>query len=560
MDLAIFLVPVTILVAVTAQDEEPPPVVQIEQGAVKGLKIVSIRQQEYYAFLGIPYAKSPEGYLRFKAPVPPEPWTGGVYDANDERSENCLFLSIFSNKLPGPNLTELMPVIVWIHGGNFVTGSNTMVMFGPDHLLTQNVVLVTINYRLGVLGFLCLPKAGIPGNNGMKDQVMALKWVKKNIANFGGDPNRVTIFGQSAGGASVHLHMMSPMTAGLFHRAISQSGTALASWAFGEPEYLTEVAFKIGSKIGCNATEEKALLQCFIEKPGRAFVNITAFEDETGVPANELKPTWENGQASQEEVFLPGRPSELIAAYKFHIVPFITGTNSKEALTFLALTKTPNFWEKFDKNFDKVVEITTGKETTNGGAGAADKIKAFYFKDKKPSPETEDNFLDCYTDLSFFMGANRVVRELSAVSTAPIYYYYFEFDGELGVAKRAVKITKPGVAHADELGYLFNTAISPEIQDGSLEQIALKRMVKMWTNFAKTGLVEHPVDDSLLPPARWAPLGGTAIANGSPISCPICSNIPNFYFIIITDISHLSGYFVLILRGRGSVSAAVGPD
>ncbi|KAJ9587016.1 hypothetical protein L9F63_019395, partial [Diploptera punctata] len=146
-------------------NEEPPPVVQIEQGAVKGLKIVSIRQQEYYAFLGIPYAKSPEGYLRFKAPVPPEPWTG-VYDANDERdicpqialmsgniegSENCLFLSIFSNKLPGPNLTELMPVMVWIHGGNFVTGSNTMVMFGPDHLLTQNVVLVTINYRLGVL-------------------------------------------------------------------------------------------------------------------------------------------------------------------------------------------------------------------------------------------------------------------------------------------------------------------------------------------------------------------------------------------------------------------------
>jgi carboxylesterase type B len=123
----------------------------------------------------------------------------------------------------------------WIHGGIFVFGSGSTEFYGPDFLITEDVVVVTINYRLGLLGFLCLedPTLGVPGNAGLKDVVMALKWVHENIRQFGGDPDNITIFGQSSGAAAVHLLTLSPMVRGLFHKAIGQSGTALSPWASG---------------------------------------------------------------------------------------------------------------------------------------------------------------------------------------------------------------------------------------------------------------------------------------------------------------------------------------
>jgi carboxylesterase type B len=123
----------------------------------------------------------------------------------------------------------------WIHGGIFVFGSGSTEFYGPDFLITEDVVVVTINYRLGLLGFLCLedPTLGVPGNAGLKDVVMALKWVHENIRQFGGDPDNITIFGQSSGAAAVHLLTLSPMGRGLFHKAIGQSGTALSPWASG---------------------------------------------------------------------------------------------------------------------------------------------------------------------------------------------------------------------------------------------------------------------------------------------------------------------------------------
>lgn len=125
--------------------------------------------------------------------------------------------------------------MVWIHGGGFVYGSGSTAFYGPEYFMTSDVVLVTINYRLGLLGFLALDDQtlGVSGNAGMKDQVMALRWVQENIQTFGGDPKNVTIFGESAGSASVHALILSPMAKGLFHRAIMQSGCVLNAWAIG---------------------------------------------------------------------------------------------------------------------------------------------------------------------------------------------------------------------------------------------------------------------------------------------------------------------------------------
>lgn len=131
---------------------------------------------------------------------------------------------------------ELRPVMVWIHGGSFKLGSISNYLYGPEFLVHENIVLVKIQYRLNILGFLSLQNddVGVSGNAGLKDQVMALKWVQKNIENFGGDPNQVTIFGESAGGASTHLLYLSPMAQGLFHRVIAQSGCGLDPWVFSK--------------------------------------------------------------------------------------------------------------------------------------------------------------------------------------------------------------------------------------------------------------------------------------------------------------------------------------
>ena len=136
-------------------------------------------------------------------------------------------------------------------------------MYGPDFLITEDVVVVTINYRLGVLGFLSLedPSLDVPGNAGFKDQVLALKWVQNNISKFGGDPNNVTIFGESAGGAAIHLLVLSPMTKGLFHKAIAQSGCALNPWARGT----TGCAF-LGPALGVEPSDEKTIYNILMTK------------------------------------------------------------------------------------------------------------------------------------------------------------------------------------------------------------------------------------------------------------------------------------------------------
>ncbi|XP_065224411.1 esterase E4-like [Planococcus citri] len=256
-------------------------VIETVAGKIQGRAFESVlNKAEYYAFLGIPYAKPPVGYLRFQVSQPVDHWHG-IYPAYYEKSicpqiyfvteligmsaEDCLYLNVYVPQVSPLTLlyiprkiVSLKPVIVTIHGGAFIALSGSKLFYSPDYLITKDVVVVSINYRLGVLGFLNLGIPECAGNMGLKDQVMALKWIQQNIARFGGDPKNVMISGESAGGASVHFHLLSPMSRGLFHKAIVRSGTSLSPWALTYNPIVR--AFEIGELCGYRGKDRYKLL------------------------------------------------------------------------------------------------------------------------------------------------------------------------------------------------------------------------------------------------------------------------------------------------------------
>ncbi|XP_031622223.1 esterase FE4-like [Contarinia nasturtii] len=217
------------------------PIVQTNKGPVQGeiLKTIS-NGQRYYSFRGIPYASPPVGSLRFKPPIEAEPWTDikqtveegspcfQFGDSDVIGSEDCLFLNVFTPAIDGKNLKA---VIFSIHGGQFLMGGTFW--HGPDFFIEEDIVFVSINYRLGPL-------------------VLAMQWVNKNIKNFGGDPDRVMIYGLSSGSMCVDLHIVSDLSKGLFHRSIADGGLILFSWGFSTPKEAKENAFELGALLNNN--------------------------------------------------------------------------------------------------------------------------------------------------------------------------------------------------------------------------------------------------------------------------------------------------------------------
>lgn len=480
--------------------------VTVAQGILRGRVETSKCEKTFFSFRGIPYARPPVGPLRFKAPQPPKPWEG-VRDALAEGSpsphiqshvdegfkgdEDCLFLNVYTPKLPETSNEPLRAVMVFIHGGGFNSGSGTSEFYGPDYIVNEETILVTINYRLGALGFLSTGDSIVPGNNGLKDQVMALRWIQQNIAKFGGNPDKVTIFGESAGGASVQYLMLSPMSKGLFSQAIAQSGSALNPWAFNIPSTARSKAFRFGEALGCNTNNSKELVdflktvtaQQLVEGVSKAMT-----EEERDLGTVYFRPTVEQA-TDEEEIFLPAEPIELLKQGKFHNVPFIAGVNSSEGLICLKeVMAKPAVLKKYDNQFEILVPRNL-TENPEKGKVIAQKIKKFYFGDSPVSQETLFQYVDLSSDTWFVNGVYTSVKLHAAHSTAPVYCYLFSFDGQLGFLKRLVGAYRfPGVCHCDELGYLFfSPYLDIELESECPEEKMRTLFVKMWTNFAKTG-------------------------------------------------------------------------
>lgn len=243
-------------------------------------------------------------------------------------NENCLVLNVYTPSLSEPSSLEpLKPVMVWIHGGAFVWGSGNTELYGPEYLLTEDIVLVTINYRIGLLGFLRFedPTLEVPGNAGFKDQVMALRWVQDNIEAFNGNPGNVTIFGESAGGAAVHALILSPMARDLFDKAIVQSGSTLNPWTKGK-SCTKELAEYFGVP-----EEEKVLLDYLMTLPGEKIIEAqNALKDIVLGASSPRYFGWVVETQTNEPAFLPRDPCELISSGDFNKIPTLMGYTSKE--------------------------------------------------------------------------------------------------------------------------------------------------------------------------------------------------------------------------------------
>jgi para-nitrobenzyl esterase len=441
-------------------------VVSTDRGVVRGALAGPVRQ-----FLGIPYAAPPVGALRWRAPQAHAAWSA-VRDATafgspcpqtagrgnpGSADEDCLSLNVYAPARADRG--KKLPVMFWIHGGSLVTGAGSL--YGPAELVARDVVVVTINYRLGALGFLAHPAlsaetpAGASGNYGMVDQVAALRWTQRNIRRFGGDPGNVTIFGESSGGTSVHTQLVSPLARGLFAKAIAQSGAAPPA----------------------QATQAEA------NAAGAAFADAAGCPDQTasclrGLPVATLL-------AHQAGLYFPNIDGTVLtqsigsalATGAFNRVPLIEGTNHDEWRFFVA-----------------TAELASGRPIAADGYEAA--IQSFLIGAPQSFVDLLANVvypLSAYggdpsvalgalgTDPAFACPARTAVRAVSQFAPA----FQYEFADEDAPAVLPPVGFPQGAAHATELQYLF-----PNVARGPLspaQQQLSAAMIGYWTRFARTG-------------------------------------------------------------------------
>ncbi|XP_048647995.1 cocaine esterase-like isoform X6 [Marmota marmota marmota] len=468
------------------------PIRTTHTGQVRG-SLVHVKGTDVgvHTFLGIPFAKPPVGPLRFGAPEPPEPWSG-VRDGTSHpamclqnadamnlealnlgrknlppipMSEDCLYLSIYApaHAREGSNL----PVMVWIHGGGLVVGSASM-YDGSILAAIENVLVVTVQYRLGVLGFFSTGDQHATGNWGYLDQVAALRWVQQNIAHFGGNPDQVTIFGESAGGTSVSSLVVSPMSQGLFHGAIMESGVALL------PDLITSsskvVSTMVANLSACGQVESEALVSCLRGKSEQEMLAITK--------AFKIIPAVVDG------AFLPRHPQELLASADFEPVPSIIGVNNDEYGWIIPmLMGPPEIQKDLDRETMQAVLQRISAQTMMLPAECADLLMKEYMGDNEDPHTLRLQFQEMMADFMFVMPALQVAHYQS--SHAPVYFYEFQHPPSMFKDMRPPHVKAD---HADEILFVFGSFINGmRVKLTEEEELLKRRMMKYWANFARNG-------------------------------------------------------------------------
>ncbi len=444
-------------------------VVGTDTGMVRGVVAPDHRR-----FAGIPYAAPPVGALRWRPPQPAAPWPG-MRDAgrpgpwciqgNDlvpgpGTSEDCLTLNVWT---PPASTTEKRPVMVWIHGGGFVNGSSDI--YDARWLATRgDIVVVTINYRLGALGFLAHPALGEAGNYGLADQHAALRWVRDNVANFGGDPTKVTIAGESAGGMAVCDHLVAPDSAGLFRAAIIQSGPCQAQVGVATAQRISR---DYAASVGCAdpVGAERCLRALPAEKLTRPLWYVSFGNDHLSGPATGTR-------------LLPVDPVTVFARGDAGRVPVLLGTNRNEFSMFVALQYLREGRQLTAAQYPDVLSNVFGAD--------AAAVAARY------PPERYDGSVSlayeaAATDDIFACAADTMTDGLAR--SAPAVYAYEFNDPHAPTPELYRPVPFPlGASHSLEMRYLFDVGGAPPLD--AAQQRLSAQMIDYWSHFVTTGTPE----------------------------------------------------------------------
>jgi para-nitrobenzyl esterase len=472
--------------------------VRLDSGPVTGDR-EEVNDQGIWIFRGVPYAAPPVGDLRWKPPQAVAAWTEplectsfgpscpqpGQGDsfyvdtlAVGSAAEDCLYLNVWS---PAESGEERLPVMVWIHGGSFETGSGSMAVYDGRNLAAQGVVVVTINYRLGPFGFLAHAALsaespeGVSGNYGLLDQIAALHWVQRNIAGFGGDPGNVTVFGESAGAISILDLLVSPLAEGLFQRAISQSGILLDHGfgvsTTGTLEESEAAGETFAARLGVDGSGDVPA-QMRTKTADELLAAMAAVAQQSGLMEQGL--TW---KPVADGYVLPDLPSKSWAAGERHNVPLLIGTNADEGNTFLSglVVSAEDYEAQMAKVFgDHVQEALALYPIGKGG-------------------DTLTGLSRMLTEIGFASTARFAARSMSNPASGvgssaigsqpqatPAYLYQFT---------RVPMDNMFGAFHGVEIPYVFGTADLFSAL-GAIEQADFElsaAIMGYWTRFAATG-------------------------------------------------------------------------
>ncbi|XP_076011579.1 acetylcholinesterase [Genypterus blacodes] len=495
-------------------------IVQTRSGRVRGIRLPVPDRNHVTAFLGIPFAEPPLGKRRFRQAETKRPWTG-VYEAsaypnicyqfvdtsfpgfqgsemwnpNREMSEDCLYLNVW---VPSSSKPHNLTVMAWIYGGGFYSGSSSLDVYDGRYLAhSETVIVVSMNYRIGAFGFLALHGSSeAPGNVGLLDQRMALQWIQDNIHFFGGNPKQVTIFGESAGGASVGFHLLSPDSRSTFTRAILQSGVPNSPWASVSPSEARRRATLLGKRLGCNGGNDTELVDCLRGKSPQDLID----QEWQVLPWSALF-RFSFVPVVDGEV-VPDSPEAMLNSGNFKDTQILLGVNQDEGTYFL-LYGAPGFSkdnESLISREDFLEGVKLSVPHANDIGLEAVVLQYTDWMDENNGMKNRDALDDIVGDhnvicpLAHFARAYAQHNALkanmgggSSVNTGGnsqggIYLYLFDH--------RASNLPWPewmGVIHGYEIEFVFGLPLEKRLNYTMDEEKLSRRIMRYWANFARTG-------------------------------------------------------------------------
>ncbi|KAL4825675.1 hypothetical protein H8958_007643 [Nasalis larvatus] len=485
--------------------------VYTEGGFVEGVnKKVGLLGDSVDIFKGIPFAAPTKA---LENPQPHPGWQGTLKAKSFKKrclqatitqdstygDEDCLYLNIWVPQ-DRKQVSRDLPVMIWIYGGAFLMGSGhganflSNYLYDGEEIATRgNVIVVTFNYRVGPLGFLSTGDANLPGNYGLRDQHMAIAWVKRNIAAFGGDPSNITLFGESAGGASVSLQTLSPYNKGLIRRAISQSGVAVSPWVIQKNPVFW--AKKVAEKVGCPVDDTARMAKCLKITDPRALTLAYKLP----LAGTEYPVLHYLGFIPViDGDFIPDDPINLYA--NAADIDYIAGTNNMDGHLFAGVDMPAINKGNKEVTAEDFYKLVSGLTMTKGVRGAKTTFDVYTESwAQDPSQENKKKtVVDFETDILFLVPTEIAVAQHRAnAKSAKTYNYLFSHPSRMPIYPKWM-----GADHADDIQYVFGKPFATPLGYRAQDRTVSKAMIAYWTNFAKTG---DPNMGHSAVPTHWEP-------------------------------------------------------